>query len=147
MLWLPSGQLKKRACGLLWAPPSNLPSTLLLQRALFACDSSSNPLLRKKVILTEHAVHFRWGLCEQAAFCKQRADAQQDTRGLWHVSGEPACWSLPPSTAGSQLEFSVLGRHTRKPGIEAIFSGAEKWNAAVERESPGQSYKCYSCYS
>lgn len=79
-------------------------------------------------------------LCEQAALCKQRADAQQDMHGLWHISGEPVCWSLPPCTVMSQLEFSGFGRRTQKPGIEAIFhSSTEKWSIAVERESPGQS--------
>ena len=83
---------------------------------------------------------FRWevrALCEQAALCKQRADAQQDMHGLWHVSGEPVCWSLPPCTVVSQLEFSGFGRLTQKPGIEVIFtlalrSGALRWKGSPQ---------------
>lgn len=82
---------------------------------------------------------FRWrvcALCEQAALCKWRADAQQDTHGLWHVSGEPVCWSLPPCTVLSQLEFSVFGRLSQKPGIEAIFTLALRSRALQWKGSP-----------
>jgi len=56
--------------------------------------------------------------------------------GLWHVSGKPVCWSLPPSTVVSQLEFSVFGRLTQKPGIEARFAPALRSGALQWKGSP-----------
>lgn len=76
------------------------------------------------------------GNYDQAALCKQTADAQQDTHGLWHVSGEPVCWSLPLCTVASQLEFGGFGRLTEKPEIEAIFTPALRSRALQCKGSP-----------
>lgn len=46
------------------------------------------------------------------------------------------CWSLPPCTVVSQLEFNDCGRLTQKPETEAIFSPALRSGALQCKGSP-----------